>query len=184
MFNFDCLRDEASATSVVFPTPFQSYRPATSKVYGAVCMSLSNRVLIVKGRRSGKWSFPKGHKLRAEAYLDCAVRETWEETGIDLRGERQVLPCQRLSAGVYYFFQMEEEIEPVVQDSTEVEEAGWFSLEEMRAMPCNVDVNNFLERLKRNARRMRAGRDPWPTVSMAAADAAGELVPVEAAATA
>jgi len=111
-------------------------------------MTPENTILVVKGRKSGKWSFPKGHKMRAETYIDCAMRETLEETGISLHN--RVHRCyQKMSAGEYYFFDVETEIEPRINDSLEVEEAAWLSPTELERLNCNVDVNYWLSRRNR-----------------------------------
>ena len=45
-----------------------------------------------KGWKSNaKWSFPRGKINQDEADLDCAVRETYEETGFDLKEAGLVL---------------------------------------------------------------------------------------------
>jgi 8-oxo-dGTP pyrophosphatase MutT (NUDIX family) len=117
------------------------------KVYGCILINNFGEVLLVKGRLSKKWSFPKGHKQGGESYLDCAVRETLEETGVDLRSEVPV-SFQRLSVGEYYFFEVEEmPLSPA--DTDEIVDARWMSLSEIRSSPCNVDVNNFLLRMRR-----------------------------------
>ena len=139
---------------VKFPVAFQCYKPNTEKVYGTVCMSPQNRILLVRGRRSMKWSFPKGHKEPGESYLSCAVRETYEEAGLDLCMYSPV-SHQRLSVGEYYFFEVEE-VCPTVGDHREIAEAKWMSLSEIREAPCNVDVNYFLLRMKRG----RVGKQP------------------------
>lgn len=163
----------ATAIQPVWSNPnFKHYKPPYSKVYGTVCVSAANRILLVKGRQHGKWSFPKGHKaFCSEKYLDCALRETMEETGIDLSGKKWVT-VQKLSEGEYYFYELNEEPLPVVQDSTEVESAGWYTLEEVGKMQCNVDVNHFVGRLRRAAKRAAAAtsavaapEDPLPPAS-------------------
>ena len=103
--------------------------------------------MLVKGRKSGKWSFPKGHKNRSETYIDCAKRETLEETGIDL-ADCTPVQCERMSVGEYYFFTLPSEVLPAPTDTREIIEAGWFSVDEMNRMPCNVDVNFFLRRMR------------------------------------
>ena len=70
-----------------------------------------------------------------------------EETGVDL-SNRVPVAYQRLSAGEYYFYEMEEVL-PVIQDCNEISEARWVSISEMRSLNCNVDVNAFLSRMKR-----------------------------------
>ena len=137
------------AAAPTFPKAFSCYKATNEKVYGSICISSLNTILLVRGRKSNKWSFPKGHKKRGETYIDCVVRETYEEAGIALDN---VLPSayQRLSVGEYYFYDLEEEILPCIKDTEEITEARWMSVNEMRKEPCNVDVNNFLSRLQRN----------------------------------
>lgn len=135
-----------------FPKAFQCYKPSTERVYGSICMTPQNRILLVRGRRSMKWSFPKGHKHSGESYLDCAVRETLEETGIYLEGVDPV-SYQKLSVGEYYFFEVDEQ-ETHIRDTREVVEARWMTLDEIRGVYCNVDVNNFLLRIKKDRLRL------------------------------
>jgi 8-oxo-dGTP pyrophosphatase MutT (NUDIX family) len=139
-----------SSATPIFPKAFSCYKANTEKVYGSICISPLNTILLVRGRKSKKWSFPKGHKNRGETYIDCAVRETYEEAGVDLEG---VLPIayQRLSVGEYYFYDLPSEITPSIRDTEEITEARWMSVDDMRGEPCNVDVNNFLSRLRRNS---------------------------------
>jgi 8-oxo-dGTP pyrophosphatase MutT (NUDIX family) len=101
----------------------------------------------VKGRRSGKWSFPKGHKEPGETYLECARRETLEEAGIDLTSYIPVA-SHRLSVGEYYFYEIEEQC-PCINDAREIVDVRWMSLSEMRKSQCNVDVSAFLSRLNK-----------------------------------
>jgi len=115
-------------------------------------MTPRNTILLVKGRNSGKWSFPKGHKEGSETYLNCAIRETMEETGINLSVYAPVA-CHKLSVGEYFFYEMPAEIEPVIMDEREIEEARWVPFKEICDLPCNVDVNNFLSRMKRHPAR-------------------------------
>lgn len=131
-----------------FPKSFQCYKPINHKVYGSVAMTPENTVLMVKGRKSGKWSFPKGHKNRGESYLDCALRETEEETGVVLKNHIPV-GFSRLSVGEYFFFEVDNEMPTHVNDTREVLEARWVPMSDLCSMPCNVDVNNFLIRLNR-----------------------------------
>jgi len=136
----------------VFPKSFQCYRPSSHKVYGSICITPQNSILLVRGRRSGKWSFPKGHKNRAETYLDCALRETVEEAGINLTGITP-MAYHKLSVGEYFFFEVNGELNTTINDDKEISEARWVPLKEIADLPCNVDVNNFLDRLDRNIRR-------------------------------
>ena len=132
--------------SPVFPKSFRCYKPCAHKVYGSICITPYNSILLVLGKRSGKWSFPKGHKNRSETYLNCVVRETLEETGINLSG-RIPVAHHKLSVGEYFFYEIEEELVTHILDTSEVSEARWICLDNISEMECNVDVNKFLNKL-------------------------------------
>jgi 8-oxo-dGTP pyrophosphatase MutT (NUDIX family) len=110
-------------------------------VYGVILMTPNHKVLLVKGRHSGKWSFPKGHPHEGESGFECAKRETYEETG-------HVLQCQfdrvvHLQTGTYYLVKSDEFTSNPI-DTTEIVDSAWIPLESMRSMPINVDVSTFL----------------------------------------
>jgi len=138
-----------SSTLFTFPKAFSCYKSSSEKVYGTICISRLNTILLVRGRKSKKWSCPKGHKHRGETYIECAVRETEEEAGINLEHSIPIA-YQRLSVGEYYFYDLDEEVTPRINDTLEITEAKWMTIDEMRVAACNVDVNNFLIRLRRN----------------------------------
>lgn len=129
---------------MTFPRPFQCYKPPSFKVYGCICISPDNRVALVKGRSSGKWSFPKGHLKRGETSIGCALRELREETSIDLSREIPYARYKFLASGGYFIYNMDEEASMSPEDNVEICECGWFSHEEMERMDCNVDVNRYL----------------------------------------
>lgn len=110
-------------------------------VYGVILMTSNRKVLLVKGRHSGKWSFPKGHPHQGESGFECARRETYEETGHVLHGlfDRVV----HLQTGTYYFINSDEFISAPI-DTTEIVDSAWIPVESIRSMPINVDVSMFL----------------------------------------
>ena len=135
----------------VWGPAWKSYVPQKRKVYGCICIAPNNKVLLVKGRQGeGKWSFPKGHR---ESYdtspLDCALRELKEETGLSLRGNFQM--AKKFRAGEYYVFFVREELRVSPEDRREIEEAKWFTVEEMTELNKNVDVSMFTQEVHRLA---------------------------------
>jgi predicted NUDIX family NTP pyrophosphohydrolase len=120
---------------------WKCYKPRTFKVYGCICISPQNRVALVKGKLSGKWSFPKGHMENNETSQQCALRELFEETGIQIVEDS--IGYKRLSSGGYFIYNVEQEFTFAPQNSEEIEEGGWFSIEQIKSMLCNVDVNTF-----------------------------------------
>lgn len=111
------------------------------KVYGCICISPKNRMILVKGANTGIWSFPKGHMKSNETSLNCALRELEEETSIVLNHDS--VGYKKLANGGYFIFEMPEEVDILPQNSSEISESGWFTVDEIRGMPCNIDVNRF-----------------------------------------
>lgn len=113
------------------------------KVYGCICLN-GEKILLVLGRRAGKWSFPKGHMKPSESAHQCALRELSEETGVCIDSETKYMGEKKLPIGQYFIYEMEQEPILSVNDTAEVEDIGWFSLNEIRQLPCNRDVSSFL----------------------------------------
>ncbi len=111
------------------------------QVYGSILISDNQRILLIKGRNSGKWSSPKGHSRKGETELEAASRETYEETGIfpPLQFDKII----HLATGTYFVYSCNE-CTPVPLDTKEVVQAKWMDLQEIKTLSVNVDVNTFL----------------------------------------
>lgn len=131
-----------------FPSAFDSYRPPHDKVYGCICISHNNKILLVKGRKGQLWSFPKGHRERSDkTSLACALRELKEETGISL--SQEYLCFKKFKAGEYYIYQVNDEFRLFPKDTLEIEDAAWFTYEEMCILPKNIDVSLFCQTIEK-----------------------------------
>jgi ADP-ribose pyrophosphatase YjhB (NUDIX family) len=99
------------------------------------------RYLLVQGRYSEKWSFPKGHSYEGEDPLTCARREIAEETGQDKLPD----PVEyiRIGYGNYYVFVCHTMFAPAPRDTGEIMAAEWLTLTEMAHLSLNVDVSRF-----------------------------------------
>lgn len=117
-----------------------------NQVYGSIFISKNRKLLVVKGKHSGKWSFPKGHPNEGETSFECARRETEEETGLTLPifFERIV----NLATGSYYIVRSCPEYNTEISDDNEVCETAWLTVDELRERSTNVDVNTFLRDYK------------------------------------
>jgi 8-oxo-dGTP pyrophosphatase MutT (NUDIX family) len=51
---------------------------------GVIVTVAQDTVLLVQGRKSKKWGFPKGHQHEDETIFQTAQREMMEETGIEV----------------------------------------------------------------------------------------------------
>jgi ADP-ribose pyrophosphatase YjhB (NUDIX family) len=107
-------------------------------VFGCICVNPKGETLLVHGRNSNKWSFPKGHREEGEDGLTCAKREMLEETGITLTGPP--LFTYYLKGGQYYLFELDHDILTPL-DNTEIDKVAWFSLLTLPNNDCNVDIS-------------------------------------------
>jgi len=76
----------------------------TEEVVGVIVRDIDNKLLIVQGV-SGKWSLPKGRRKRGETAYEGALREAYEEAGINLEGGLYV-GCRRIGFGTYFEFRV------------------------------------------------------------------------------
>ncbi len=132
-----------------------------ARVYGCILRSPRNAVLLVRGRTSGKWSFPKGHAYTDETPLACARRETYEETG--LKTSPFCANRIHLSKGTYFIYNVSQEPAANPRDTNEVSAAKWISIDEIPQYPCNVDVNNFYRRINEVPLQKTQRIDAFPT---------------------
>lgn len=129
------------------PAPFRSYKPGYMQVFGCICLDSNGNVLLVRGRGSNKWSFPKGHKHKEESSLECAKRELMEETGI--HAPSTYSSYYKMKGGEYYVFHIDSDVELSIHDTVEIDLIQWFPL---NALPCtntNIDVSIFRSHLRR-----------------------------------
>ena len=119
-----------------------------NQVFGTILVSPDNKILLVKGRKSGKWSFPKGHPIKNEEEIQCAIRETHEETGIYIDNSWDTK--LHLATGNYYVYYMKQKKTPEPEDDKEVTRADWWSLREIEQLPYNIDISYFLRHHSRD----------------------------------
>ena len=129
-----------------FPRAFQSYVPRThcitSLVYGVILLNYFGEVALVRGRKSGKWSFPKGHGISRESPLNASIRELKEETGINMQG---VKPDDeiRFNSGTYFVFIVADRISMIPEDTDEIIDCMWVSLSRVQYLRMNKDLTSF-----------------------------------------
>ena len=135
-------------THSIFPRAFMHYKPRSKKISGVIVISKNNTILIVKGRKMNKWSFPKGHIQGSETVHQCALRECFEETGICLK-EYTYTSTNKLNSGEYFIYKGLEEMKFNVYDTTEISDIAWMSIASMMNLRTNTDINAFLENYNR-----------------------------------
>ena len=109
--------------------------------YAGVMVRFENKVLLCKRRNDipestlpGYWSVPAGYVEPEEDIKTCAIRETKEETGIDIpQNETKFLAAYPSSdgTGVFYdyLYRSPTKVEPVIDD--EHTDWGYFGIDEI-----------------------------------------------------
>ncbi len=94
----------------------------------------NTEILMIKHLRSGCWSFPKGHMEAGESEIQTAVRETKEETNIDIsiddptfREAIEYSPRRDTMKEVVYFIGRATSFDAVPQ-AEEISEIRWFEI--------------------------------------------------------
>ena len=84
------------------------------------------------------------------ALLDSVMRPDRREVPFGTEHAEEIFqtPGSAVGCPQRVSFEVEEEIETGVVDTTEISEARWLCMEELVKLPCNVDVNKFIERLR------------------------------------
>ena len=114
---------------------------------GTICIKFMfgiPHILVVRGAVSHIWSLPKGCMNPGESEMDCAMRETIEETGL-------VVPLDHthrrvcINHNVYFVTMITHHEKLRIQDKHEVDKVHWLTLQELRGLPCNKDLRSILE---------------------------------------
>ncbi|PNY29885.1 mRNA decapping complex subunit 2 [Tolypocladium capitatum] len=114
-------------------------------VRGAIMLNQAmDSVVLVKGWKKGaNWSFPRGKINKDEDDLDCAIREVYEETGLDIRAAGLVpiekkpkyieiaMREQQLRLYVFRDIPMDTNFQP--RTRKEISKIQWYKLSELPA---------------------------------------------------
>jgi 8-oxo-dGTP pyrophosphatase MutT (NUDIX family) len=89
-----------------------------------------------------------------ETAHQCALRELFEETGIHMNTSEPYIGHKKLSIGEYFIYEFPMNVNHEVQDTCEICDIGWFSLEEMNTLHVNRDVSTFIKLLAEPSREV------------------------------
>ncbi len=93
------------------------------------------KILILKHRLGGHWSFPKGHVEHGETEQETALREVLEETGLKIRlvqnfrEKVSYSPKLGVDKDVVYFLGYADDSHTIMQEE-EVSEINWVDIAE------------------------------------------------------
>lgn len=130
---------------------------------GIICRYIHNNelyLLVVKGKIGQKWGFPKGNKIDTESERECAIRETYEETGLVINLDTSAIRVP-LTRNIYFIYTvpsiidtqfytrcMSPSILPIESelDSDEIEDIRWMTIPQLQKHinMCNKDLKTIL----------------------------------------
>lgn len=114
---------------------------------GGIVFDKNSSLLIVYGNKSQKWGLPKGHIEKSESLYNGALREIYEETGLDLSlfDENKVKYMNVSKARLYIFYI--EDVQPALspQDTKEICSAIWLERDKCASISANANINKMLQ---------------------------------------
>ncbi len=125
-------------------------KPSQIKRGGIIFLNKSNnfndsKFLVVRGKESGIWSFPKGRIDDNEDEEICAIREVYEETGIKISSlkDKERIRIGRNTYFIFYVSDINEYNEFNITDTYEVDVVEWKSFSDLKNMTCNKDIRSI-----------------------------------------
>lgn len=133
------------------------------KSCGALVYSIQDntkKLLLIKHKQGGHWSFPKGHVEGSETELQTALREVKEETGLSIQildGFRQQVnysPRPGISKDVVYFLGYAADTRTKRQKS-EISDLRWVDLDQSKKYLTYSNDKMLLNRAQKHLRKHR-----------------------------
>ncbi|MFB4213276.1 NUDIX hydrolase [Shouchella sp. JSM 1781072] len=109
-----------------------------------IILNEKNDILLIKGPKRG-WEFPGGQVEEGESLTDAAIRETKEETGLDVEITKFCGIFQNTRASICNTLYLANIVGGEMTTTPESLEIGFFSIEKAFEM---VTYTNFRERIE------------------------------------
>ncbi len=121
---------------------------------GVILINDENHILLVQNY-DGKWTFPKGGIECGETTEDAALRELFEETGIQLAREHMRFFIKSYKQ-TYFICGADSSMsfdEALIQDKVEITGIGWFCMEHMSDINTSRPTSRIICLLRDDMRR-------------------------------
>lgn len=124
------------------------YRQREKELTGGIILNETlQEILLIRGARSKKLGLPKGHIESDESYINGAIREIWEETGLRIKLEVPVLPCiLTLRAKLFLIAVRKDRCKLGVRDTREITDVLWYPINKLHLL--EDDATMMLKDLK------------------------------------
>jgi len=123
-----------------------------------------DKIVAVLNRHSydigeNKWGFPKGGIHKNETYVQCAQRETLEETGLHIEISTKNTSILKLGSSIYFPIIIDEKtiLKPI--DTREIYKVKWLPIDKLidySDKHTNSELKQFLKKSKTNRARLIA----------------------------
>jgi len=114
------------------------------------------KTLLVLGRESLKWGFPKGFIETEEDAVTAAIRETYEETGIMIE-KTSLEKYEVVDNTILYNYQMMTPIELKKRENTEIKEVQWIAIKDLNNLNLTRDVRKVFKIKSDNKNIIKVG---------------------------
>ncbi len=118
----------------------------------AGCIIINNDKVLLVQQSSGNWGFPKGHLEKGESETEAAIRETKEETNLDVKivdSSARYSIEYNTDKGTHkeaVYFLATKTSEEIVRQESEINEIKWFDFKEALE---TISFDNAKELLKK-----------------------------------
>lgn len=99
---------------------------------GCIILNRKDKTILIIQSYGTFWGLPKGHMEKNESIVQCAIRETYEETGIELTEKDLSRPIELYNGEVTYFFVEGDNLKydlDKIQDKGEITNIKWISID-------------------------------------------------------
>lgn len=101
---------------------------------------------LLKEKNIELWGIPKGSRNENETYADCAMRETYEETGMLLKLRNNMLRI-KIENTYYFVFIIDKPTNILVtNDKIEIHKVKWFKLKDININKINYETKLCIKR--------------------------------------
>lgn len=101
---------------------------------------------LLQEKQKELWGIPKGSRIGDEPYADCAIRETYEETGIKLKLKNNMIRI-KINNTYYFVYVMNKQTSILItNDKKEIYKVKWFAIKDIDFTKVNLETKLFIKR--------------------------------------